>query len=71
MAGPAPAFVRQVKEPLQAPPRFDVVMCGGTLGIFLACALQLSGLRCGYIYEMIWRIDPHLPYLRSLWVKII
>lgn len=45
MTGPAPEFVREVDQPLQAPPQFDVVMCGGTLGIFLACALQLSGLR--------------------------
>lgn len=46
VTGPPPVFVREVKQALQAPPRFDVVMCGGTLGIFLACALQLRGLRC-------------------------
>lgn len=45
MSGPAPVFVREVAEPLMGTPRFDVVMCGGTLGIFLACALQLQGLR--------------------------
>ena len=45
MTGPGPQFVREVDQPLLAPPQFDVVMCGGTLGIFLACALQLSGLR--------------------------
>jgi hypothetical protein len=32
-------------EPLSGPPDFDVVVCGGTLGIFLACALLLKGYR--------------------------
>ena len=46
MRGPAPQFVQEVPTPLPGTAKFDVVMCGGTLGIFLACALQLKGLRC-------------------------
>ena len=46
MTGPAPQFVREVPAPLPATAMYDVVMCGGTLGVFLACALQLKGLRC-------------------------
>lgn len=45
MTGPAPQFVREVPTPLPGTATYDVVMCGGTLGIFLACALQLKGLR--------------------------
>ena len=45
MTGPAPQFVREVPTPLPGTATYDVVMCGGTLGIFLACALQLQGLR--------------------------
>ena len=45
-AGPAPTFVRTASSPLPGgAPEFDVVMCGGTLGIFLAAALQLRGLK--------------------------
>ena len=46
MKGPAPQFVQEVSTPLPETAAFDVVMCGGTLGIFLACTLQLRGLRC-------------------------
>ncbi len=46
MRGSAPQFVQEVSTPLPGTAKFDVVMCGGTLGIFLACALQLKGLRC-------------------------
>ena len=42
--GAKPEFVRTTGERLPEAPQFDVVMCGGTLGIFLACALQLAGL---------------------------
>lgn len=31
--------------PSSQPPTFDLVVCGGTLGIFLATALQLRGFR--------------------------
>ncbi|CAG9460575.1 unnamed protein product [Pedinophyceae sp. YPF-701] len=47
-AGPAPRFVqdRPAHAALQgARTDYDVVVCGGTLGIFIACALQLRGLR--------------------------
>ena len=38
--------IREVQQPLPVAPAaatFDVVVLGGTLGIFLACALQLKG----------------------------
>lgn len=42
-AGPAPTYVTESDTPLGAenPPAFDVVVCGGTLGIFVATALQM------------------------------
>lgn len=42
-AGPAPTFVTESEMPLGAenPPAFDVLVCGGTLGIFVATALQM------------------------------
>lgn len=42
-AGPAPAFVTESDAPLGGGgPVFDVVVCGGTLGIFVATALQMK-----------------------------
>ena len=35
--------------PAPGPAAFDAVVCGGTLGIFLACALQLKGLRVAVV----------------------
>ncbi|GIL49896.1 hypothetical protein Vafri_6207 [Volvox africanus] len=43
--GPAPQFVRESTQPLQAVPDYDVVVCGGTLGIFVAASLARRGLR--------------------------
>ncbi|GAX73571.1 hypothetical protein CEUSTIGMA_g1022.t1 [Chlamydomonas eustigma] len=44
--GPAPRFVQQYQGPPGVPsPEFDVVVCGGTLGIFVATALAARGLR--------------------------
>lgn len=40
--GPRPTFVKQSPSAL-APP-FDVIVCGGTLGIFFAAVLQQQGL---------------------------
>jgi hypothetical protein len=40
-AGPAPVFVREEATKLGKTLDFDVTICGGTLGIFLACALQV------------------------------
>ena len=45
--GPAPEFVREVAWPLLRKPRFDVIVAGGTLGIFLAAALQLQEFKWG------------------------
>ncbi|KAL4433254.1 hypothetical protein ABPG77_003302 [Micractinium sp. CCAP 211/92] len=43
--GPRPEFVLTEAEPLGVPADVDVAVCGGVLGIFLACTLQLRGLR--------------------------
>lgn len=46
-AEPPPEVIQEVQRPLPASTgasTFDVVVLGGTLGIFLACALQLRGL---------------------------
>jgi hypothetical protein len=37
--------VTETSSALTEQPEFDVTICGGTLGIFLATALQLKGLR--------------------------
>ncbi|KAI7837968.1 hypothetical protein COHA_008271 [Chlorella ohadii] len=47
--GPRPQFVRESGQKLGAAPEYDVVVCGGTLGIFLACSLQLRGLRVAVV----------------------
>lgn len=39
-----PQFVTESSSPLPSTAEFDVAICGGTLGIFLATALQLQGL---------------------------
>ncbi|GIL77743.1 hypothetical protein Vretimale_6651 [Volvox reticuliferus] len=43
--GPAPQCVRESTQPLQSVPDYDVVVCGGTLGIFIAASLARRGLR--------------------------
>lgn len=50
-AGPPPEFVREHAGKLlpNGDPEFDVVVAGGTLGIFLAAALQLAGLSVAVI----------------------
>ena len=35
----------QVETPLPAPPEFDIVVAGGTLGIFVATAMQRRGFK--------------------------
>ena len=49
--GPRPEFVRTTADALLGAGRLDadVVVCGGTLGIFLACAWQLAGLRVAVV----------------------
>ena len=41
----APQVVTTAAKPLGAAAEYDAVICGGTLGIFLATALQLRGAR--------------------------
>ena len=40
-----PTFVSETASELPEQPEFDVTVCGGTLGIFLATSLQLKGLK--------------------------
>lgn len=47
--GLAPQFVRRTEDPLPATPGLDVVIAGGTLGIFLGAALQRAGLKVAVI----------------------
>jgi hypothetical protein len=47
--GPRPDFVRATEAPLPARPGLDVAVAGGTLGIFLAAALQAAGLRVAVV----------------------
>ena len=44
-SGPAPEFLKRSQKKLGVAMQYDVVLCGGTLGIFLATALQLAGHR--------------------------
>ncbi|CAN0183211.1 unnamed protein product [Pylaiella littoralis] len=48
-AGPAPTYVTESDTPLGTPPAYDVLVCGGTLGIFVATALQMRGFRVGVV----------------------
>lgn len=40
-----PEFVKRRTGQWPDSVEYDIIVCGGTLGIFLACALQLKGLR--------------------------
>lgn len=46
-SGPAPQFISEVDSPVLggALPQFDVAVAGGTMGIFMACVLQLRGFK--------------------------
>ena len=48
-AGPAPSFVTESREPIGGPCDYDVAVCGGTLGILLAAALQARGQRVAVV----------------------
>lgn len=50
-AGPAPVFVRERRGEAWGggPTEYDVVVAGGTLGVFQACALQLAGLKVAVV----------------------
>ncbi|KAG2500246.1 hypothetical protein HYH03_001824 [Edaphochlamys debaryana] len=48
-AGPEPQFVRTSSRQLPNPPQYDVVVCGGTLGIFAAAALAKRGLKVAVV----------------------
>ncbi|GMH43080.1 hypothetical protein BSKO_11002 [Bryopsis sp. KO-2023] len=42
-------FVVEKPEPLKEAIGFDAIVCGGTLGIFVACALQIRGLKVAVV----------------------
>jgi len=49
-AGPAPQFVETHTSPLSgSPPSYDVVVAGGTLGVFVATALAQRGWRVAVV----------------------
>ena len=48
-SGDAPAVVTTSKTPLGRSPGLDVIICGGTLGIFLATALQRNGVKVAVV----------------------
>jgi hypothetical protein len=48
-ASPAPTVVSVSGAQLDAPPTWDVIICGGTLGVFIAAALQLKGLKVAVV----------------------
>jgi flavin-dependent dehydrogenase len=47
--GLPPNFVRNTNDPLPAAPGLDIIIAGGTLGIFLAAALQRAGLKVAVV----------------------
>ena len=64
------------QQPLPRPPAFDVIVCGGTLGVFLAASLQRRGLRVAIVErgplrgrEQEWNISRKELYelVRTCW----
>ncbi|HEY9652728.1 MAG TPA: FAD-binding oxidoreductase, partial [Coleofasciculaceae cyanobacterium] len=51
---PIPSVIKESKEPLGTVD-WDVVICGGTLGIFIGAALQMRGWRVALIERGILR----------------
>ncbi|NET73161.1 MAG: FAD-binding oxidoreductase, partial [Sphaerospermopsis sp. SIO1G2] len=51
---PIPEVVKQNSVPLNSV-EFDVIICGGTLGILIGCALAVRGLRVGLLERGILR----------------
>ena len=47
--GIPPRTVRTTNDHLPATPGMDVIVAGGTLGVFLAMALQRRGMRTGLL----------------------
>ncbi len=45
---------------------FDAVVCGGTLGVFLATVLALKGMKVAIVERGPLRGVPYLPYLPLL-----
>eukprot|EP00240_Pyramimonas_obovata_P000965 CAMPEP_0118945190 /NCGR_PEP_ID=MMETSP1169-20130426/41778_1 /TAXON_ID=36882 /ORGANISM="Pyramimonas obovata, Strain CCMP722" /LENGTH=546 /DNA_ID=CAMNT_0006890847 /DNA_START=369 /DNA_END=2009 /DNA_ORIENTATION=+ len=48
-AGPAPETVKSVSTPIGQTLEFDVAICGGTLGIFVATALAVRGIKTAVV----------------------
>ncbi|MEH2167348.1 MAG: FAD-binding oxidoreductase [Nostoc sp.] len=53
-SAPVPTLVRESQQPLGVVD-FDVLICGGTLGILIGCALVLKGLRVALLERGILR----------------
>jgi lycopene cyclase CruP len=51
---PVPTVVKHTQEPLEAV-EWDVIVCGGTLGILIGCALAVKGLRVALMERGILR----------------
>jgi lycopene cyclase CruP len=51
---PVPTVVKQTQEPLETVD-WDVIVCGGTLGILIGCALAVRGLRVALMERGILR----------------
>ncbi|MBN3893041.1 MAG: FAD-binding oxidoreductase [Nostoc sp. JL31] len=51
---PVPTLVKESQQPLGAVD-FDVIICGGTLGILIGCALAVKGLRVALLERGILR----------------
>lgn len=47
--GPRPVFVRNSTELLSGPPKYDIIIAGGTLGIFVAAGLQRKGMQVALV----------------------
>ncbi|MBE8969776.1 FAD-binding oxidoreductase [Nostocales cyanobacterium LEGE 12452] len=53
-SAPVPTLVKESQQPLGAVD-FDVIICGGTLGILIGCALAVKGLRVALLERGILR----------------
>ncbi len=57
---------RRQEEEQEEEQVFDAVVCGGTLGVFLATALALKGMKVAIVERGPLRGVPYLPYLPLL-----
>ncbi len=65
-AGMMMMATRKKKRSQEEEEVFDAVVCGGTLGVFLATALALKGMKVAIVERGPLRGVPYLPYLPLL-----